>query len=35
MKQENARCVERGEDKYHERQHSGEERKQPVAIVAA
>jgi len=34
LKQENARCLERGEDKYHERQHSGQKREQPVAIHA-
>ena len=34
LKQENPRCLEWGEDEYHERQHSGQEREQPVAIVA-
>jgi hypothetical protein len=34
LKQENPRCLERGEDKYHERQHSGQQREQPVAIHA-
>ena len=33
LKQENAACLERGEDEYHERQHNGEKREQPVAIA--
>jgi hypothetical protein len=34
LKQENPRRLEWGENEYHERQHSGQKREQPVAIVA-